>query len=312
MIARQQQIIRVGPAGWSYQDWSGIVYPSPSPPRFDRLLWLARLFDLIEVNVSFYRIPAARVSEGWGERLSDVAPFELSVKLHRSLTHGPRQIDADVVDRMRRFLRPLRRCGCLGPLLAQFPWSFRPSRAALNHLEAIREAFPEDAVVIELRNGDWERPAYLEEIERRGLSLVSVDQPRLGNALAPGAMPGSIAYVRLHGRNARNWFAPNVGRDARYDYLYGTGELQEWIPRIQALAARAGEVRVITNNHFRGQAVANALELRALLGQEVAEVPEGLLRSYPTLRERLAAAGSSPRPMQAPALPGPRQGELFE
>ena len=95
----------------------------------------------------------------------------------------------------------------------------------------------------------------------------------------------SSAYVRLHGRNAQNWFAEGVPGFERYNYLYNTDELREWVTRVNALAKHATDVYVFANNHYRGQGPANALEIRAMLDGSRVRVPEQLLQTYPRLKD---------------------------
>jgi uncharacterized protein YecE (DUF72 family) len=100
--------------------------------------------------------------------------------------------------------------------------------------------------------------------------------------------------VRLHGRNAVNWFADNIPTYERYNYLYGEDELREWVGRLNAMGTQAANVYVFANNHYRGQGVTNALELRALLEGSPVAVPEDLLRAYPRLK-RIAQPPREPR-----------------
>jgi hypothetical protein len=126
-----------------------------------------------------------------------------------------------------------------------------------------------------------------------------------------------VVYLRMHGRNRASWFAAGAGRDARYDYLYRDDELQEWARRIVPLAQRARATYVVTNNHFEGKAVANALQLRALLGLPVDEVPADLARAYPSLVGDLRAHGAragvrvDPGTPRSGGEPGSAQGDLF-
>ncbi|MBW3671424.1 MAG: DUF72 domain-containing protein, partial [Acidobacteria bacterium] len=99
-------MIRVGPAGWSYDDWNGIVYPSSPPRGFDRLGWISSHFDTVEVNASFYHIPAPRLSRSWASRVGN-RRFRFTVKLHRSFTHGSPEPARTEVVAFRRFLEPL-------------------------------------------------------------------------------------------------------------------------------------------------------------------------------------------------------------
>jgi uncharacterized protein YecE (DUF72 family) len=120
----------------------------------------------------------------------------------------------------------------------------------------------------------------------RGVGFCNVDQPAVGGASPPtGVVAGPTGYVRWHGRNAKNWFRKDAGRDARYDYLYSHEEIREWVDRIRLMQKRAKDIFIIANNHYRGQAAANALELMHQLSGERVEVPESLARTYPHLAD---------------------------
>ena len=111
-----------------------------------------------------------------------------------------------------------------------------------------------------------------------------MDQPGFRDSRGPGAgVTAGVAYVRVHGRNYRDWFRAGAGRDARYDYLYSAGQLEPWAERVREMAGstRAPDVYVITNNHFRGQAPANAKMLEAMVERRRVEVPPELLAAYP-------------------------------
>jgi len=126
----------------------------------------------------------------------------------------------------------------------------------------------------------------LASIRGLGYSLAHIDLPRSWDHPPPRFAPtGPIGYLRLHGRNAENWFRKGVGRDERYDYLYSP-------PEVGVLAARADEISqevdqtwVVTNNHFEGQAVANALEIKWLLGgRQPTPAPDEIVEAFPHLR----------------------------
>jgi len=94
-----------------------------------------------------------------------------------------------------------------------------------------------------------------------------------------------FSYVRLHGRNYQDWFREGAGRDDRYNYLYSKSELEDWVSRIKKLAEGSDRVFVITNNHYRGQALANALQIKNMLTGEKFNIPTTLLEKYPVLKE---------------------------
>jgi uncharacterized protein YecE (DUF72 family) len=105
-------------------------------------------------------------------------------------------------------------------------------------------------------------------------------------SIKPAALTTSpVGYVRLHGRNYQNWFREKAGRDERYDYLYTLDELDSWMKRIKDVAKHTRESYVITNNHFRGQAVVNALEIEAAVKERPVPAPAPLFSVYPRLSE---------------------------
>lgn len=315
--ARELAPLRIGPAGWSYRDWQGVVYPRTAPARFDALGWLARFFDLVEINVSFYRVPPASLAQSWVERTVDTS-MHFAAKLPGEFTHGRTPVRPPALRPFLDFLAPLAEAGRLDVVLVQFPWSLRPTDEAVVRMDALRAALTPHAPVFEVRHAGWAADAWRLRLEEAGLDLVHVDQPALAGNLGPDFGPGRRAYVRLHGRNAAAWFDPRAGRDARYDWLYSLDDLRAWAERVQELRRRRVSVHVVTNNHFAGQAVVNALELAALLGRPAPEAPAGLFDRHPALAERAQALGWHPRLItgagsepEANTPPPPQQGELF-
>ena len=299
---------RIGPSGWSYADWNGVLYPQPRPRGFQPLRHIADLFNAVEVNSSFYRVPSAAMTERWSALVP--ADFRFAFKLTQDFTHRRTEFPAPgVVTAFQDALRPLRASGRLGPVLAQFPWSFRYSDENAAWLQRVRAALPDDALFVEVRHASWASDAGLAALRAAG-GVCNIDQPQLRDCLGPTAHAfGARAYVRLHGRNAAHWFAEGQPAYERYNYLYSAAELEEWTARLRALAALTEEVYVFANNHFRAQAVVNALELRATLEGGQARVPAELLRAYPRLAAIAQPAGQT-RPTERARPTG--QGELFD
>ena len=272
----------------------GRVYPPHSPTTFDPLLWISRFFDTVEVNASFYRIPAPRLSESWVERLRHDPRFRFSVKLHRSFTHDEPSLHPGRLDAFRDFLEPLIEDQRLGVLLAQFPWSFRNTPDHRDYLARLADALSPLPLAVELRHGGWADADGRIDLERIEAHPVSVDQPQVGDCIAPVLQDdGHFIYLRLHGRNRANWFSKKAGRNERYDYRYSLEELEPWTSALQPLASETRESYVITNNHFQGKAVVNALQLRALLGEKVTEFPRWLEEEFPEIRQELYRCGST-------------------
>jgi uncharacterized protein YecE (DUF72 family) len=293
-------MIRVGVAGWDYPDWAGIVYPAPLPRGFDRLAFLASLFDLIEINVTFYRQPDPRAARSWAARVAARPGFRFSAKLHHALTHGAAPAggagaatgaDLDVnalraeADAFRAGIDPLLQADRLGAILMQFPQSFHDAPASRRRLEALAGILRGLPLVAEVRHASWNHDEALRFLAGLRLGFCNVDQPRLGGTFPPtGHVTGSIAYIRLHGRNAENWFRRgDDGAVQRYDYLYPMEELRPWIERAERLAERAEEVFIVANNHYRGKAAANALMIRSALERRKVKAPAELAAAYPGL-----------------------------
>lgn len=278
-------MIRIGPAGWSYPDWRGTVYPTKKPRLFDPLTYLASFFDTIEINSTFYRIPQASTAEGWVKKVAANPRFTFTVKLPQLFTHA-RQGSSVEDAAFKAGVTPLQAAGKLGAVLLQFPYSFHHTPATLEYVRELGQRFQEFRLILEVRHGSWDRAevyAFLEEI---GIGFCNIDQPRVSYSLRPTQRVTSpVGYVRLHGRNAATWFREDAGRDARYDYLYADEELEEIGEIAQAIARRASETYLITNNHFRGQAVVNALQLQRKLGHAPLEVPSQLRAVYPQLEQ---------------------------
>ncbi len=279
--------IHIGTAGWSYEDWEGIVYPNPRPRGFHPLLVLAALFDLVEINSTFYRPASVQMAMAWVRRVAPFPDFLFTVKVHRSFTHEGLDFGAREVTEFTQGIAPLKSAGRLAALLLQFPWSFTNEPANVDRLLRLFDAFAGWPLALEVRHSSWESPEFYRTLSERRVSLVNIDQPLFDHSIGPGAVVTNPAfsYVRFHGRNKKDWFRAGAGRDDRYNYLYAQDELTDWIDRIRSLGDKSAKVFVVTNNHYRGQAVANALQIRNLITGEKLEIPETLLKSFPVLQD---------------------------
>jgi uncharacterized protein YecE (DUF72 family) len=233
--------VRIGCSGWSYRDWRGGLYP----PQLPSSRWLERyaeVFDTVEVNATFYRLPKRGTVEGWVEQTPE--GFLFAVKGSRYLTHMRRLRDTGRgVARFWEPLEPLRTAGRLGPVLWQLPETFhRDDEALANFIEAL----PPARHCFEFRHASWFAPPVRRLLEERGASLAIGDDARRRLPVASPA--GPLAYLRLH--------YGHRGRDGNYS----STELDEWRRRIAAWRSRR-EVFAYLNNDWRGFAPANAREL---------------------------------------------------
>ncbi|HKS95846.1 MAG TPA: DUF72 domain-containing protein [Terriglobia bacterium] len=277
--------IRVGPAGWSYTDWHGIVYPAHRPAGFHEASYLAQYFDTIEINTSFYSPPRPDVARRWVERVQANPDFKFTAKLWRRFTHD-RDAGRDEERTFKQSLEPLASAGRLGALLLQFPWSFKNTPEDREYLGGICMQFIEYPLVLEVRHSSWNTPESYQMLRDLGVGFCNIDQPVIGRSLRPSARATSpVGYVRLHGRNYEHWFSDQAHPAERYDYLYSLDELEPWVARIRGVAQQADVTYVISNNHFEGKAVANALELQSLLRGEKVPMPETLAARYPELAQ---------------------------
>ncbi|MBN1208333.1 MAG: DUF72 domain-containing protein [Myxococcaceae bacterium] len=277
-------MIRFGPAGWTYKDWEGVVYPRPRPKGFDPLVAMASLFDTIELNTSFYAPVTPHNAQLWMERTAFNPRFRFTAKLWKRFTHERDEPWTEEDVRWARVgLGLLHEAGRLGAVLVQFPWSFRNVPENRDHVDAIVSAFEGLPLVLEVRHASWNEPSYYAELVERGLGFVNIDQPLFKNSIKPSARATApVGYVRVHGRNYKEWFRKSSPVD-RYDYLYSARELRPWAERTKEIAShpRVEDVYVITNNHARGKSLANALMLKAMVTGEKVDAPATLLREYP-------------------------------
>ncbi len=277
----------IGTAGWSYDDWAGIVYPEPRGAGFHPLPFLARSIDIVEINSTFYRPATEAMAQSWVRRIAPFEDFLFSVKIHQSFTHDRGGAGSAEAAAFLRTIGPLIAARRLAALLLQFPWSFVRTADNFTYLKTLFELFAGQPLALEIRHSSWNDPPFFDFLREQRVAFCNIDQPVIGKSIGPTAVATrpDFSYVRLHGRNAQNWFRKGAGRDARYDYLYGKDELSEWVQRIKDLAGSSERIYVITNNHYRGQALANALQIKNMISGEKLEVPAGLLKQYPLLEE---------------------------
>jgi uncharacterized protein YecE (DUF72 family) len=187
----------------------------------------------------------------------------------------------------------------------QFPWSFKNSRENREYVGGLIMQFMEYPLVLEVRHSSWNQADIFQMLRDLGVGFGNIDQPVIGRSLGPSERSTSaVGYVRLHGRNYEQWFSSGEHPEERYNYFYSVSELEPWAERIKKIADQTQATFVITNNHFEGKAVANALQLINLVTHQAVRVPEAMLSRYPEL-EKISVPGSLPaQPSQAGLLLG--------
>jgi uncharacterized protein YecE (DUF72 family) len=234
--------VRIGCSGWSYDEWRGSFYPEKTPSS----RWLehyATVFDTVELNATFYRLPKEATVARWAEQAPE--GFLFAVKGSRYLTHMRRL--RDVGTGLTRFwepLEPLREAGKLGPVLWQLPESFRRDDDVLATALA---ALPPARHCFEFRHPSWFATDVYNLLEEHGASLALGHDHR--RALPDASPVGPIAYLRLH--------YGSRGRGGNYSQ----SELDTWRRRIAAWRTHR-EVFVYLNNDWQTFAPRNAQVLR--------------------------------------------------
>jgi len=298
--------LRIGTSGWNYPSgkgtWNGVFYP-PSRGRaktFDELSFYAEHFNTVEVNSTFYGQPRPDVCRAWAERTP--GDFEFSVKLYQKFTH-PKMVELEPatvydLDEFKRGIDPIASAGKLGALLAQFPPSFKSDAASLGYLNWLLDAFRGFNVAVELRHRSWS-DAFgdtLSLLKTHGAAFVQIDEPKFKLSIAQNQLPNipTFYYMRLHGRNAAQWWKHEKAED-RYNYLYSAGEIGEFVETVSAARAIVKKAYLYTNNHFSAKSVANAAMIKKQLGEPLeGEYSEAFRERYPEV-----GAPSTPRTVRS-------------
>jgi uncharacterized protein YecE (DUF72 family) len=285
-------MLRIGPAGWSYPDWAGYVYPSRRPKGFHEAAYLAEFFDTIEINTSFYQPLRPDSAKQWIDLVSANPRFVFTAKLWQRFTHDTVSASTGATSEDERAVRAgfdvLRAAGKLGAVLLQFPFSFHRTKETMAYLSAVLLRFRGYPLVVEVRHDSWNSPETLALLHEHGAGICNIDQPIIGKSLAPSAQATSpVGYIRLHGRRYDTWFSDDetIPAHERYNYLYSAEELDPWVARVKKVSTQAHNTFVVTNNHYQGKAVVNALQLISTLKGTKVKVPEPLRQHYPQLEE---------------------------
>ena len=309
--------VHVGTSGWSYPSgpgtWNGIFYPATrskraGTDRFDELRFYAEHFDTVEVNTTFYGQPRAEITSAWAAKTP--AGFEFSLKLYQKFTHPKMfkeaalksapgsegalldllaQVTQSDIDDFRAGIDPIASAGKLGALLAQFPASFKDSPASRDYLSQLLRVFADYRVAVELRHSSWSDAVgeTLTLLNAFNAAWVQIDEPKFRFSIRQNYLPNvtGFYYMRLHGRNAAQWWR-HEHRDDRYNYLYSGDELREFAETAGAAKALVKKAYLYTNNHFSAKSVVNAVMLKAQLGQPIeGAYPPEILERYPELTD---------------------------
>jgi uncharacterized protein YecE (DUF72 family) len=253
--------VNIGTSGWSYKEWEGVFYP---PKEKSKLTFYSRYFKTVEIDSSFYAYPKQGMVYGLARYTPD--DFTFSAKLPKLITHDKKLdldkgVHADLV-RFLRLMKPLVDKRKLGPVLIQLPPNFSYDKD-VKKLKGFLGGLPGDvSFAVEFRNLSWLRPETWDILKKNDVSNTIVDEP----LLPPDTVVTSknLSFIRWHGRHDKPW----------YDYRYGGEELDSWVPKVKEVSSQVKKTYGYFNNHFRGCAVENALQMLEKLGAATAEQKE--------------------------------------
>ena len=297
--------ILVGTASWADKSLldSRLFYPKGANTAEARLRYYAAHFPLVEVDSSYYAMPAPQVAELWAKRtpesfVFDLKAFRIFTQHQTSAQVLPKEIlealgplaekknvyyadfPPELTDELwRRFklaLEPLRHAGKLGAVLFQFPPWFYYRRSNLAHIAHCAQVLEGYQIAVEFRNRTWFDDKHRSEVlafeREHGLAHVVVDEPQGFTSSIPAVWDVTsphLAIFRLHGRNAETWEKKGLTASSeRFDYEYQEHELREFIQPVRRLAQQAQHIHVLFNNNLRDQGIRGARLFGALLGLE--------------------------------------------
>ncbi len=292
--------LRIGTSGWSYPagkgTWNGTFYPAGAErakrregapaSKFDELGFYAEHFDTVEINTTFYGQPKAAIAKSWVDRTPE--GFEFSLKLYRTFTHERAPVPDDrEIDAFRRGIEPIAQAGKIGALLAQFPPSFKQSPESSAYLDALLAHFHDYPVAVELRHRSWSDRFgdTLDLLNSRGAALAQIDEPKFQMSIRQNQLPnvGTFYYMRLHGRNAAQWWKHDKAED-RYNYLYSADELKPISETADNARRLVKKFYLYFNNHFAAKGIVNAVMIKHQLGEPIAgQYSKAFLETYPHL-----------------------------
>jgi uncharacterized protein YecE (DUF72 family) len=271
----------IGTSGWSYPKgegtWTGYFYPTG---KINELEYYSQFFKTVEINSTFYRPPNTGYVHNWAKRVPE--DFLFTVKLWQKFTH-PKMYqestgrDAVIsqadVDLFKQGIEPLVRYGKLGAMLAQFPPSFKNDAYGQQILHAVAKTFGEYMLAVELRHRSWsddEDTAGL--LKQYNVTWVQIDEPKFKTSVSKYIpLTSDMAYFRFHGRNAEMWWKGD--RETRYKYLYSPEEIEELTDKVRAASKDSTLLFAFFNNHWRGYAPRNAVDMKKSLGLPFEELP---------------------------------------
>jgi len=298
--------VRIGTASWTDPTMTapGVFYPPDAATAEDRLVYYANQFPLVEVDATYYALPARRTGELWLERTPP--DFTFDIKAHALMTGQPSEtkrlpkdlresLPAELLDQKRVYARdlpneiedeiwarfldgiePLRSSGKLGAVFLQYPRWFFPTSESRDEIVKAKERLGDTPFAVELRHASWFNEKNVDRtlrfFEKYEIPFVMVDAPPGTKSSVPAmtvVTSPKLAVVRFHGRRTETWEKSGIPVVERFRYLYDATELAEWVPRIRDAADQVPEIHVLMNNCYANYGTTNAREIADLLATEV-------------------------------------------
>jgi len=298
--------VRIGTASWTDPTMTapGVFYPPDAATAEDRLVYYANQFPLVEVDATYYALPARRTGELWHERTPP--DFTFDIKAHALMTGQPSEVKrlpkdlreslpAELLDQKRVYARdlpgeiedeiwarfldgiePLRSSGKLGAVFLQYPRWFFPTSESRDEIVKAKERLGDTPFAVELRHASWFNEKNVDRtlrfFEKYEIPFVMVDAPPGTKSSVPPmtvVTSPKMAVVRFHGRRTETWEKSGIPVVERFRYLYDADELAEWVPRIRDAADQVPEIHVLMNNCYANYGTTNAREIADLLASEV-------------------------------------------
>jgi uncharacterized protein YecE (DUF72 family) len=299
-------VVRIGTASWTDPTMTapGVFYPPDASSAEDRLVYYANQFPIVEVDSTYYALPARRTGELWLERTPP--DFTFDIKAHALMTGQPSEVKRlpkdlrealppEILDQKRVYARdlpteiedeiwarfmdgiePLRSSGKLGAIFLQYPRWFFPTSESRDEIVKAKERLGDTPFAVELRHASWfnekNRERTIAFLIKSEIPFVMVDAPPGTKSSVPPItlVPSSkLAVVRFHGRRTETWEKSGIPVVERFRYLYEESELGEWVPRIRETAEQVPEIHVLMNNCYANYGTTNAREIADLLASQV-------------------------------------------
>ena len=302
----EKATVRIGTASWTDPTMTapGVFYPPDAGNAEDRLVYYANQFPIVEVDATYYALPARRTGELWLERTPP--DFTFDIKAHALMTGQPSEVSrlpkdlreelpAEILDKKRVYARdlpseiedeiwarfmdgiePLRSSGKLGAIFLQYPRWFFPSNESRDEIVRARERLADTPFAVELRHASWFNEKNVDRtlqfFEKYEIPFVMVDAPPGTKSSVPPmtvVTSPKLAVVRFHGRRTETWEKSGIPVVERFRYLYDEAELGEWVPRIRQAAGQVPEMHILMNNCYANYGTTNAREIADLLASAV-------------------------------------------